>query len=680
MQFSCTFSRQAGNGALPIKIISGARNSETRNAEAFRDALLKSEPRLDHVDIEADLLCNLAIPGGQIDLVLLYHDTRGADFQLRTKNGNPIHSFVLIVEVKNHSPDLICFEGPTVLVRYDLLWHNATDQIDRQMYALKNYQQGNYKGRHRRGASFIQRAIWLARADENAFDGTPSESSVPVHFANLSWNNLVSRFVLNRGEVRCLVDGRDDPRYHDINSLRQTLLHKVRPTLLDRRRIDTLTRTSFDAETTQYIQNLGKGLLMLRGRAGTGKTIGLIQIALHLSKQNKRTEVITYNHGLISDINRTLRVLSEEDPTQFDPPQLKTRYSFFQDIFRRTFGKRAERAAIDDNPDIEERENFRVSALYGATDIPSDALPDFVAIDEGQDWKEEHRDLVFKLVGPERVIVADGVDQFVSRSRCKWDVGNIPINRRHRMSSSRRTRAATSQTISDIAEELGIEWDIEASKDIPGGRFTVLVEPIGWDAIQRGFEIIEQDQRAGEGVKAIDQLVCLPAGVMRDVNFEALFDRATDAADRDSWRGFNEADRRIYPLREGQLRAIRYDSCRGMEGWTTLCLGLDGFYDQRIDNPEVDEDALQHEMKKTLKSAYTDHLFSERLVQARKEYAFNWLMIPLTRSIDHLVVHLFDENSRLGCVLNSVSRRYPGQIEWIRQSSPRTVQTARDLS
>lgn len=669
-----------GSGALTINIISGARNSETRNAEAFRDALLKSEPRLNHVDIEADLLCNLAIPGRQIDLVLLYHDTRSKDFQLRTNNGNPIHSFVLIVEVKNHSSDLILFEGPNVLVRYDLLWHHATDQCDRQMYALKNYQQSNYKGRHHRGATFVQRAIWLARANAEAFDDSPSESSVPVHFSDLNWNNLVRRFELNRGEVRCLVDSRDDPRYHDINSLRQTLLHKVRPTLLDRRRIDALTRTSFDAETTQYIRNLGKGLLILRGRAGTGKTIGLIQMALYLSKQNKRTEVITYNHGLISDINRTLRIISEEESAQFAPPQLKTRYSFFQDIFQRTFGKAAEKAVIRDIPDIEERENFRVSALSRAADIPADALPDFVFIDEGQDWKEEHRDLVYKLVGPERVVVADGVDQFVSRSRCIWDVENIPINRRHRMRSSRRTRAATSQTISDIAKELGIEWDIEANKDIPGGRFTVLVEPNGWDAIQRGFTIIEQDQWAGEGVKAIDQLVCLPAGAVRGVNFEALFDKATDATDRDSWRGFDEKDRRIYPLREGQLRAIRYDSCRGMEGWTTLCLGLDGFYDQRIDKPEVDEDSLQDELKKTLKSEYSDQLFSERLVQARNEYAFNWLMIPLTRSIDHLVVHLFDENSRLGRVLSSVSRKYPGQIEWIRQSSPRTVQSARDLT
>jgi hypothetical protein len=581
-----------------------------------------------------------------------------ADLQTAFSNGH--------LEVKNHSSDLICFEGPTVLVRYDLLWHNATDQCDRQMYALKNYQQSNYKGRHRRGATFVQRAIWLARADAAAFDDVPSDSSVPVHFSNLNWNNLVSRFVLNRGEVRCLVDSRADRRYHDINSLRQTLLHKVRPTFLDRRRIDTLTRTSFDAATTQYIRNLGKGLLMLRGRAGTGKTIGLIQIALHLSKQNKRTQVITYNHGLISDINRTLRVLSEEEPTPFDPPQLKTRYSFFQDIFRRTFGKRAEKAVIGDFPHIEERENHRVSSLFGATDIPADALPDFVFIDEGQDWKEEHRDLVYKLVGPERVVVADGVDQFVSSSRCNWDVENIPINRRHGMRSSRRTRAATSQTVSDIAKELGIEWDIEANNDIPGGRFTVMVESNGWEAMQRGFTIVEQDQRAGESVKAIDQLVCLPAGTMRGTNFEALFDKATDAGDRDSWRGFDEKDRRIYPLREGQLRAIRYDSCRGMEGWTTLCLGLDVFYDQRIENPEVDEDSLRNELRKSLRDAYSDQLVAERLIQARNEYAFNWLMIPLTRSIDHLVVHLFDEDSRLGRVLNSVSKKYPGQIEWIR--------------
>jgi len=212
---------------------------------------------------------------------------------------------------------------------------------------------------------------------------------------------------------------------------------------------------------------------------------------------------------------------------------------------------------------------------------------------------------------------------------------------------------------------LGIEWDIDANKEIPGGRFTVLIEPNASTAVELGLKIVEQDQRSADDIKAIDQLICLPAPKANTINFEVLFDKATSDADRDSWRGFDEDDRRIYPLREGQLRAIRYDSCRGMEGWTTLCLGLDTFYDRRIESPDIDEVYLVTSLKAS-KEKYSDAEIAEKLKLARKESAFNWLMIPLTRSIDHLVVHLLHENSELGKILKLVSDKYPGQIEWIR--------------
>ena len=71
-----------------------------------------------------------------------------------------------------------------------------------------------------------------------------------------------------------------------------------------------------------------------------------------------------------------------------------------------------------------------------------------------------------------------------------------------------------------------------------------------------------------------------------------------------------------------------------------------------------------------MKDKYSDAMFAERLEQAEREYAFHWLMIPLTRSIDHLVVHLHDENSKLGQILNAVSVRCLDQIEWVRPEAP----------
>lgn len=704
---------------MTITILSGARNRETRNAEQFRDALLASEPQLAHPDIVAYILCSLALPGREIDLVLLYHDPRPSELQLKTNAGKAIHSFVLVIEVKQHSPDLIRFEGPRVLVRYDQLWSDATAQCDAQTYALKRYQETTYRANKRRQSTFVQRAIWLARAPRSAFAESPSESSVPVHFSGIIWQSLVDGFVLNKhfDAVRTLIDSSQHVKHHSIETLKETLTYEVRPTRLDLRRVNALTQTRFDAEKTAYIQNLGNGLLMLRGRGGTGKTFALVQVALHLARQGKRTVLLTYNHGLIADINRAFHFIKEKEPSLDPLPYIETRYAFIQGIFERTFGHLAEKIVRRHIDDISKREDFRLWALskpdeflgslipgecngvwdqlcplcqrrrsdakrQGEKEVDrlwheicqsngsSETLFDFVLIDEGQDWTEDQRDFILHVFGTGQVVVADGVDQFVGQDRCNWDRGDIPINRRHGLRSSRRTKAATCQTVGEIARELGLsDWDLEPDPSTHGGRFTVIIEPDCRRAVERCLEFIEADQREEPTLKAVDNLICLPSSKMAmGVNYAALFDQITEKLARDSWRGFDEDDRRTYPVRESQLRAIQYSSCRGMEGWTTICLGLDAFFRFQLRNPRIDIEGLEASVR-AREGMFWKSNVDEKLAQEAHLFAVNWLMIPLTRSIDHLVVHIADEDSELCGILRQVSQRLPGSIEWINPSA-----------
>ncbi|MGB3690923.1 MAG: hypothetical protein WBA02_16675 [Jannaschia helgolandensis] len=706
---------------MTITILSGARNRETRNAEQFRDALLASEPQLAHPDIVVYIMSNLALPGREIDLMMLYYDPRPSELQLKTTAGKAIHSFVLVLEVKQHSPDLIRFEGPRVLVRYDQLWSDATDQCDAQTYALKRYQEAPYRAHKRRQSTFVQRAIWLARAPSSAFSDRPAESSVPVHFSEIVWKGIVDGFVLNKyfNAVRTLVDNPQHAKHHSIDSLKETLTYVVRPTRLDLRRVNALTQTRFDAEKTAYIQNLGNGLLMLRGRGGTGKTFALVQVALHLARQGKKTTLLTYNHGLIADVNRAFRFIKEKEPSLEPLPVIETRYAFIQAVFEINFGRVAEKIVRRHIDEISDREKFRLWALVRPQEFLDSHIPgectgewnlrcplcrrrqmhpgrpgqeeaeklwrdvcgtpgsrempfDFVLIDEGQDWTEGQRDFIFEVFGAGHVVVADGVDQFVGQDRCNWDRGDIPINRRHGLRSSRRTKAATCQTVAEIAHELDLpDWDLEPDPNTHGGRFTVIVEPDGRRAVELSLEILEADQREEHTLKAVDNLICMPSSKMAmGINYAALFDSAIEKAARDSWRGFDENDRRTYPVRESQLRAVQYSSCRGMEGWTTVCLALDAFFNFQLRHPRLNATELEASMRAEKGMFFSQSEFEEKLAQEARLFAVNWLMIPLTRSIDHLVVHIADDSSELCGILRAVSLRLPGSIEWI---NPNTV-------
>lgn len=655
---------------MTVRIVSGLHNRETHNAEKFRNALLESAPQLDHPDVAAEILCNLPLPERELDLVLLYHDTRPEELQLRTSQGKPIHSFVLIVEVKQHSPDLIRFEGPKVKVRYDRTWRDATDQCDAQTFALKKYQEKPYWGKKRRQPTFVQRAIWLARASKSAFEGIPATSSVPVYFNDLRWQDLVDQFRINNqfDAVRTFVDNSNHPIYHNLQTIREVLVHEVLPTRIDLRRVNALTQTRFDADKTAYIQNLGNGLLTLRGRGGTGKTFALVQIALHLARQGKSAVILTYNHGLIADISRALRIIENQNPNIEKIPKIQTRYSFIQDVFVRKFGD-SEEKMIRNIPDIEKREEARTNRLKKEIKEVETGI-DFALIDEGQDWATDHRDFVYRLFGPGRVVVADGVDQFVGKDRCNWDNGDIPINRRHSLRASRRTKAATCQTIAEIAHELGVsDWDLEPDPNTHGGRFTVLVEPNAPRAVERGLSVLEADQREEPTLRAVDNLVCLPSSkISGGINFGALFDKVVEDSARDSWRGFDEKDRRNYPVRDSQLRAIQYHSCRGMEGWTTLCLGLDLFFDYQKQHPRIDIEKLKTSLREKEGLFISEESIELKLRSEATMFAINWLMIPLTRSIDHLIIHVSDVDSSLGKILKAVSDRYPGSIEWLQVS------------
>lgn len=651
---------------MTVTILDGPYNTEKNNAEQFKNALLISEPGLDHPDIRAEILYGLPLPDRQIDIVMLYHDARPPHLQLKTPSGIPIHSFVLILEVKQHSPDLIRWQGPKLEVRYGNYWHDASSQCDQQTYALKNAQMQTYLGQNRRESTFVQRAIWLRRAPRQAFTRLPTESSIPSYFDEITWHDLIEGFKPNNyfKSVRTLVDAYHH-KYHSLDTLRDILAGELIPTKLDLRRVDALTQSRFDVEKTAYIQNLGTGLLVLRGRGGTGKTFALLQIALHLARQGKSTIFLTYNHGLIADINRALRIIGDKHRDIPFLPSIKTRYAFIQDTFVELFGRDAEQT-VREIDEIDERERVRLTRLTEQSN-KIESNYDFVLVDEGQDWEENQRDLIYQIFGPERVIVADGVNQFVGQARCEWDRGDIPINRRHRLRASRRTKGATCQTVAEIARDLGLnDWDLEPDPDTFGGRFTVIVEADAQKAVERGLGLIDNDQRDDGALKAVDNLVCLPSEKMaRGVNYAKLYDRAIEAAARDSWRGFSEADRRNYPRREAQLRAVQYSSCRGMEGWSTLCLGLDLFYEFQRNNARLDVKELEISLRESHGLLYTPSIFDQALERESHLFAINWLMIPLTRSIDHLIIHIADENSELGKILRKVSDRVPGAIEWL---------------
>jgi len=100
-----------------------------------------------------------------------------------------------------------------------------------------------------------------------------------------------------------------------------------------------------------------------------------------------------------------------------------------------------------------------------------------------------------------------------------------------------------------------------------------------------------------------------------------------------------------------QFRIVQYESCRGLEGWVAVCFGLDEFFEYKRSRAEFTV------------AEKTDIFFEE--AKAGAEYAKRWLMIPLTRAMDTLVLHVSNESSYVGGILKDLYRKYPEDVTWI---------------
>lgn len=686
---------------MTVEILGPDGTSENANAKHLKSALLTSEPELLHPAVQLAIVPQVFAKSREIDCVLVFKDTRAPENMFLTSQGVAVDSFVACVEIKNHSPDGVRRHGTHLEVRYDGVWHNATAQADAQVWALKDFQQFSYKGKARRNKTYVQSVLWLPRVPAGSLAGAPSSGRTGIFYADLIWQQLIDSFEVNsvQRKVQTLVPASMDTRHHSYETLVDALTAKLEPTKLDLRRVNALTQKRFDTDKQAYVRRLGSGLLMFRGRAGTGKTFALIQMAIHLARQGKRTRIVTYNHGLISDMARAMTVIRDRHKDISPVPEVETRWTLMRELFGLAFGADAVKRA-GKLYELECREELFLRALQHPKTFLADEVPccpsksagrkchcpptecetwedislyqkrfpapyEFLLVDEGQDWSTDHRDLMYEVFGPERVIVADGVDQFVDHVRCDWDRGDIPKNRIVSLRTSRRTKAATCDTITDIAGALAVpNWDVEPDHAVSGGRITVLVESQPRRAIERALALLGGDLSDQPQMRPVDALVCLPhKAATPGANYCNLFESVRDQNLDDYWRGYDPQTRqnREYPSRQTALRAVLYQSCRGMEGWTTLCMGLDLFYDHVIAKPNIDIEGLRDDLKADLGFLFAKSAFEVKLAAEQRAYALNWLMIPLTRSIDHLIIHLTDAESVLGQVLQGIDR---DKISW----------------
>jgi hypothetical protein len=631
-----------------ITTTESSHKAEYKAAQKLHQRILEACPSIEHSGkTNVKLIPNVQCYGQNpqdIDLVMMYFNEGNG---LTGAEAVFDEGFCATIEIKGHSSSAVKFQGGSVHVLYNGKWHEVSSQSESQKYSLKNFLEARSIGG--RNIPRIINILWLT--------DVPT-SELPPEPHNIIGSDVTWDIIKKKAEQLVSGASRKHGSFHDkmsFNKTAEALDQRLAPTRIDRKRIERITQHKIQDQ--KYYDKLGEQLLTFSGRGGTGKTARLLFIAHHLyNTQGARVLILTYNNALVADLRRLLSLMQIPDCVAEGSVSVQTIYSFFSRWlsgmqilskdddyndprpYMATFTKYIDEGVVTQD-DINQVRAVRSRYLAW----------DYVLIDEAQDCLSEERDLLFRLYGHKKCVVSDGMDQMIrSGQSIDWRE-SIPTGEQQKVSLRRSLRMKSSlcKFVMTFADDLGfIDYGLEPQDDVHGGKIIVLFGTYYTKDLHDA--LVKQNKQ--DGNDNIDILFCVPPNFVKkyeNKNSSVIAKKLQDWS-YGSWDGVSELTRRTFPTNADECRIVQYDSCRGLEGWVVVNLALDQFYDYK-------------------KSTFDKERFQDQLVSfedAMQDYLRRWLMIPMTRAVDTLVIHISNKEHPVAGILKNIHTSYPGLVDW----------------
>lgn len=565
-----------------------------------------------------------------------------------------VESFCYVIELKDHPAEKVKTENTHLYVNYKGSWKDVSDQSEAQKYSFMNYfsHSCGYK-------PFVCNLIWFRqvasvdlqklKVSGNSFNALPSEFTL----ADLVRCNIEQ---LNEDKFKPYGGGQYHINVNDDGDFMDDMLQmfKERRAIggLTRRKLENLTQQSIDLSLINGC-NFDK-LTIFSGRAGVGKTFYLLQTALHLAgKQGCRCLMLTYNHALVSDIRRLLHYIGLPDKVDSYTVQIQPLHDFFIRLMKLLTGEYPENFtnyAQRYRQCLQKLNEYVTESLSNEDvkylkDLEETAIDwDYILVDEAQDWTDAEKNILFKIYGPEHIIVADGIDQFIrSGQKQHWE-RNVQVNAISKTMGMRQKSNLT-RFVNVFAKTAGLNWEVKANKKLLGGKVRVIREYTAEE-----HKALVKNCKAND-CENYDILFLVPPYLVKREDGDSWFAQYDEFKEKgiELFDGTNYELREQYSTNVNECRLYQYDSCRGLEGWCTVCLEFDELlkYKNNIyrDSPEAS-------------------LALESPEERKHRFVYLWSLMPLTRPIDTLIITLKDPESEVGRMLHEIADKYSDIVEW----------------
>jgi hypothetical protein len=420
-----------------------------------------------------------------------------------------VNNFCFVIETKGHIAEDVQLNGITLLVRYNKKFSDVTTQSENQKYILKRFFEDRLNF-----SLYICNFIWFRNISWDSIKDLLSNNEKLFDKHNYLPNTFSLKFLFQLACVQqrpynsidkvsgkpkgysffdCLKKGQKFD-FAEMQSIFD-LFNKVKQGIgqLTRKKIEQITGKLLDQQL--YAQAIGEKLIIISGRAGTGKTIKLLRIACDLAfNENARCLILTYNHALVSDIKRTLALAEIPDGIDTYTVNISTLHKFFYHLLI-GFGVVKIKFNPDESisyiPDYLDKYDKYINELLEYIDAGliqdkeiqdlmrnrhDQVAWDYILIDEAQDWSEMEKRIIFRIFGREKVIVADGLDQLVrNQSKLNWAKGlkrDIDFRTTNEKKGLRQEFNLVT-FVNSYAEKIGIPWELEPKQELIGGKIIV---------------------------------------------------------------------------------------------------------------------------------------------------------------------------------------------------------------
>lgn len=596
-----------------------------------------------------------------------------------------INDFCFVFECKKHRAEDVQRNGLNLLVKYGDKISDVTHQSEKQKYSLKSFFEDRLNF-----SPYIANFIWLRNVSWDSIKEMVCNDAEVFTSHNYLPNDFNVRFLFQLACIQRIpftpFDKKENrlKKYSSYSAVKRNIeidfdrisdvfdiFEKVKDGVgqLTRKKIEHITKNFLDNQ--QYAQAIGNKLVIISGKAGTGKTIRLLKIACDIAiNKGARCLILTYNLALVSDIKRSLALAEIPDGIDAYTVNITTLHKFIYELLF-GFGIGVVKKTFENGATAEFVENFLLNykkylnelytyldeGIIDAADINylikrnHDAIAwDYILIDEAQDWSDEEKDILFKIFGKEKLIIADGIDQLIrTQTKCNWTRLLKPEIDFHKTHGRKGLRQEVNLVnfVNKVAQKLGISWEVAPKEELIGGK--VYISTCEYD---KNFHEQLYSQTISMGNKAYEMMFLVPPSLVKRegdkrsfINSESYLNMGIHL-----WDGTDSDLRTEYPVELEKHRLFQYESCRGLEGWTVVCLDFDQFIKYKMETFEEEQ---------------TLELALESVDEKRDRFVYLWSLIPLTRAIDTLVITLKEKNSKIYSVLRETYEENPDFINWI---------------